>query len=103
MKEKLAAAAAIAESEAKQAKDEDDEEDDDENSFSEHKSRHRRRSSEAFSLSQLDTKSSGEIKKPVLRTQSLDSDRQLKIKKQNSVDSGNDASSEDSNDSKRLF
>ncbi|XP_065224029.1 histone-lysine N-methyltransferase EZH2-like [Planococcus citri] len=101
MKEKLAAAAAKAESEASDIKDEDDDEDYD-NSIIEHLSRSRRRSSDAASLSHLDTKpDSNSDQKSVPRTQSLDtSNRPLKVKKQISIDSGNDASSEDSNDSK---
>ncbi|XP_065201718.1 histone-lysine N-methyltransferase EZH2-like [Planococcus citri] len=100
MKEKLAAAAAKAESEASKLKDEDDE-DDYENSIVEHTSRRRRRSSDTASLSQLDTKPEPRTKKSVPRTHSLDdSGRPPKVKKQISVDSGNDASSEDSNDSK---
>lgn len=104
MKEKLAAAAAKAESEATKVKEEEDEEDD-ENSIIEHTSRSRRRSSDVASLSQLDTKSeSNTSKKSVHRTQSLDSTtRPPKVKKQISVDSGNDASSEDSNDSKGFY
>lgn len=101
MKEKLAAAAAKAESEATKVKEEDEDEDD-ENSIIEHNSRSRRRSSDVTSLSQLDIKlESNLIKKTPPRTQSLDtSNRPQKVKKQISVDSGNDASSEDSNDSK---
>lgn len=101
MKEKLAAAAAKAESEAIKVKEEEDDEDE-ENSIIEHLSRSRRRSSDVTSLSQLDTKSdSNSAQKSLLRTQSLDStNRPPKVKKQISVDSGNDASSEDSNDSK---
>lgn len=100
MKEKLAAAAAKAESEASDIKDEDDD-DEDENSIVEHTSRRRRRSSDTGSLSQLDTKPEPVAKKTAHRTQSLDdSCRPPKVKKQISVDSGNDASSEDSNDSK---
>lgn len=102
MKEKLAAAAAQAESEATVVKDEEDDEDD-ENSIIEHTSRSRRRSSDVTSLSQVITKCESDLLKKVSRTQSLDtSNRPPKVKKQISVDSGNDASSEDSNDSKGL-
>lgn len=114
MKEKLAADAAIAaETEATKIKEEEDDEDeaegdadvDDENSLTEHKSRSRRRSSDVASLSQIEDSKPSMIalQKTVGRTQSLDSERPHKIKKQISVDSGNDASSEDSNDSKGLY
>lgn len=114
MKEKLAADAAIAaESEATQIKEEEDDEDEvegevdveDENALAEHKSRSRRRSSDVASLSQMeDIKPDAAVmKKTAGRTQSLDSERPPKIKKQISVDSGNDASSEDSNDSKGSY
>lgn len=121
MKEKLAAdAAEAAESAATKIKEDDDEDEDEVeveneieveaevegnteevNILAEHKSRIRRRSSDIASLSQLDVKTdTAAVKRLLQRTQSLDCDRPLKIKKQISVDSGNDASSEDSNDSK---
>lgn len=100
MKEKLAAAAAEAESEDTIVKEEEDEDDDEENSLLEHDSRSRRRSTDLV-LNQFNGKSEPlEPKKPAARTQSLDNNRVQKVKKQVSVDSGNDASSEDSNDSK---
>lgn len=88
MKEKLAAAAAIAKSKASKIKEESDDEDEDE--------------------TVLESKSSPDIKlnietKTVVRTNTFDNDGQPRIKNSLSVDSGNDASSEDSNDSKGLY
>lgn len=107
MKEKLAAdAAKAAESEAanriKEEEDDDDDDEEEESVVSEHNCRSRRRSSDAVSLSQLEMKSESFVAKKTVtpRTRSLDSSPSEKVKKQLSVDSGNDASSEDSNDSK---
>ncbi len=105
MKEKLAADAAIAECEARMNKDECEDDEDEDGSINEHKSRTRRRSSDLSSLNQLDAKMELIAKSLSSRTRSLDDDRPEKIKKQMSVDSSNDASSEDSNDSnfQRIF
>lgn len=102
MKEKLAADAAIAESEAMRINDEEDEdEDEDEDSvIREHTSRARRRNSDVLARSQSANNHITDLKVSGARTQSLDCESLQDIKKQISVDSGNDASSEDSNDSK---
>lgn len=102
MKEKLAADAAIAESEAMRINDEEDEdEDEDEDSvIQEHASRARRRNSDVLSRSQSENNHISNLKISGARTQSLDCESIQDLKKQISVDSGNDASSEDSNDSK---
>ncbi|KAK7590163.1 hypothetical protein V9T40_001776 [Parthenolecanium corni] len=88
MKEKLAAAAAIAKSVASKLKEESEDDDEDENIL-EPKS-----SPNNFIDLTLNTP------KKLVRTDSFDSDRHRRIKNQLVVDSGNDASSEDSNDSK---
>lgn len=90
MKEKLAAAAAIAKSVASKLKEESEDDDEDENIL-EPKS-----SPNNFIDLTLNTP------KKLVRTDSFDSDRHRRIKNQLVVDSGNDASSEDSNDSKGL-
>ncbi|KAK7593004.1 hypothetical protein V9T40_007756 [Parthenolecanium corni] len=102
MKEKLAADAAFAESEAMRINDEEEEdEDEDEDSvIQEHTSRARRRNSDVLSRSQSANNHIIEQTISGARTQSLDCSSLQDLKKQISVDSGNDASSEDSNDSK---
>lgn len=103
MKEKLAADAAIAESEALRIKDDEEEEEEDEYEDSiigEHASRTRRRNSDVLARSQSENNHINESKINGIRTQSLDCESLQELKKQISVDSGNDASSEDSNDSK---
>lgn len=105
MKEKLAADAAFAESEAMRINDEEEEdEDEDEDSvIQEHTSRARRRNSDVLSRSQSANNHIIEQTISGARTQSLDCSSLQDLKKQISVDSGNDASSEDSNDSKGML
>ncbi len=101
MREKLAAAA-IAESEAVQFKQKRNEIED-ENSMSEHESRNRNVSSDIESPSPVDVKFELSGLENAVPSSSLGCDASEDYKKQMTVDSGNDASSEDSNDSKGWY
>lgn len=91
MKEKLAAAAAIAKSVASKLKEESEDDDEDEHILEPKSSPNHHVDSKLITPKKL------------VRTDSFDSDRNRRIKNQLVVDSGNDASSEDSNDSKGSF
>lgn len=99
MKEKLAAAA-FAESEAIRIKEEN--EVDEENSGCDLKDTNGLQSSDVGSVSSPDRKSSLNIDLNLIQNSNIECDTSQKFKKHLSVDSGNDASSEDSNDSKGL-
>ncbi len=88
MKEKLAAAAAIAKSKAVKVKDDSDDDDDEEIVLE-------------LKASPNHSQSSNRVKTVTgSNNNSFENDRHRRLKNQINVDSGNDASSEDSNDSK---